>query len=107
MSFAFERVCSAPVAPGGDGGFCQQPGHGNFELSHYCNTCEVKYCTKCTAAHAGHDTTSPGQDTLTRVVSAPSANPESAARVQFNDQMAQFRRTTSASSQAAAVCPLP
>jgi hypothetical protein len=101
----FMRVASAPVAPGAveDSGFCRQPGHGNFEANKYCKACDTCFCIKCTALHIGHENGDAGG--FDRVVSAPSVNPQvSAERSQFDDQMAQFRRTSSASSQAAAVC---
>lgn len=100
----FARAESAPMAPGAteDSGFCGQPGHGNFEAKMYCKSCGVRYCNKCTHLHLGHS--SEDASGFNRVVSAPSTDPrQSTERNGFNDQMAQFRRTTSASSQAAEV----
>jgi hypothetical protein len=100
----FGRIVSAPMAPGAEAGsgYCSKPGHGNFELSMFCQDCNEKYCLRCTGDHVGHATgdTASGKGLIQRSSSIPS---KSESRSEFDDQMARFRRTTSASSLAAAV----
>jgi hypothetical protein len=58
MVDGFSRVTSAPMAAGAsaESGFCQKPGHANFEESMWCADCDAKFCIRCTAAHIGHNT---------------------------------------------------
>ena len=106
------RVISAPSAPGAqqNSGFCPKPGHGNFEQSMWCADCDAKFCIRCTALHVGHQTMDETSAKFFRRTSSVPSKAESreAVQSQFDDHMAAFRRTSSASTQAAAVClPLP
>jgi len=107
-SVLIARVSSAPsaVEERAQSGFCSKPGHSNFEESQFCVDCDAKYCIRCTGLHIGHQTMDATQaQFFRRSTSVPSKLQISPApaRSAFDDMMAKFRRTSSASTEAATV----
>jgi hypothetical protein len=102
----------AHAAPGAqpNSGFCSKPGHGSFEETMWCTDCNVKFCIRCTSQHIGHQTMDAASAKFFRRTSSEPSEPPSTAsitRSEFNDRMATFRRTSSASSEAASVLLRP